>query len=105
MAFTEYQPGDRAPGAGEFEELNVFGTPTGRIVTVAKDDPLPGAPRAFTWRPLAEHSVDELRARAAEYRRMAGTATTAPIRDSLRKLAERFDTLADQRGREEKGQA
>lgn len=104
MAFTEYQPGDRAPDAGEFEELNVFGTPTGRVATLAKDDPFPVTARGFTWRPLAEHSVDELRARAAEYRRMAGTATTASVRDSLRNLADRFDAMADRREREEQGQ-
>jgi hypothetical protein len=97
MAFTEYQPGDRPPGPGEYEELNVFGSPTGRIAAVAKDEELPAAPRGFTWRPLAEQSIDELRVRAAEYRRMARTATTASVRDSLHKVAERFDSLANRR--------
>lgn len=105
MVYTEYLPGDRAPGSGEYEELNVFGTPTGRVAAVAKDEELPAAPRGFTWRPLAEHSIDELRARAAEDRRMAGTATTASVRDSLRKLGERFDALANRRESGEPEQA
>ena len=97
MTFTEFQPGDRAPGSGEYEELNVFGSPTGRVAAVVKDEELPTAPRGFTWRPLAELSIDELRARAADYRRMAGTATVASVRASLHRVAERLDSLADRR--------
>ncbi len=52
---------------------------------------------AATWRPLSERSVAELRAQAAEYRRMATTATTEQVMRSLRDLADRFDRTADQR--------
>jgi hypothetical protein len=34
---------------------------------------------------------------------MAKTATTQAVRDSLRRLAERIDKLADQREQEERG--
>ena len=105
MAFTEHQPGEPAPSSGAYEELNVFGTPTGKIAVVAKDEKLPAAARGFTWRPLTEHSPAELRARAAEYRRIAQTARTAAVMDSLRKLAERFDALADQQEQQEPGQS
>ena len=105
MALPEHQPGDPAPRAGDYEALNVFGTPTGQIATVAKDEKLPAAPRGFTWRPLGEHSAAELRQRAAEYRHMADTARTAQAMEGLRKLAERFDALADRREREQSSEA
>jgi len=97
MALIEYQPGDPAPYSGVFEELNIFGTPTGRVAVTAKDERLPASARGFTWRPLAQHSVAELRTRAADYRRMAETATTVQVADGLRALAKRFDALANQR--------
>ena len=103
MALSEHQPGERAPGPGEYEDLNVFGTPTGRISVVEKDEGLPAAARGFSWRPLGDRPVAEIRASAAEYRLMAGTARTAGVRDSLRRLAERFDSLADQRERSRDG--
>ena len=105
MAFSDYQPGEPAPCSGVYEELNVFGSPTGRVAVVAKDEEFPAAGRGFTWRPLANHSVAELRARAAEYRLLAQTARTASVMDSLRKLAERFDALADQREQKDAGQS
>ena len=46
------------------------------------------------WRPLSEHSVDELLLRAAKYRRMAETASTHEVRDSLIRLADRFEAKA-----------
>jgi hypothetical protein len=46
----EHQPGDRAPATAHYEELNVFGTPTGAVVHVRAGDRLPSAPRSFTWR-------------------------------------------------------
>jgi hypothetical protein len=104
MALYEYQPGGRAPSAGEYEELNVFGTPTGRVAVMEKDEELPYAARGFSWRALGDRSVAEIRASAAEYRRMAKTARTAGVGDSLRKLAGRFDRLADQRERNRDGE-
>jgi len=102
MALSEHQPGEPAPNAGAYEELNVFGTPTGKVAVVSKDEEFPAAARGFTWRHLGEQSPAELRARAAEYRRMAQTAKTAAVMDSLLKLAERFDALAGQREQEER---
>ncbi len=103
MALSEHQPSGPAPSTGEYEELNIFGTPTGRVAVVEKDEELPDAARGFSWRPLGDRPVAEIRASAAEYRRMAETAKTAEVRDSLRKIAERFDSLADQRERNRDG--
>jgi hypothetical protein len=38
-----------APLTGHYEELNVFGTPTGTIIPVRAGEHLPGQPRGFTW--------------------------------------------------------
>jgi hypothetical protein len=46
----EHQPGDRAPATAHYEELNVFGSPTGTDVHVREGDRPPPAPRSFTWR-------------------------------------------------------
>jgi hypothetical protein len=50
----EHRPGDRAPTTDHYEELNVFGTHTGKVVHVKEGDPLPEAPRGFTWRRTTE---------------------------------------------------
>ena len=50
--------------------------------------------------PLSMRPVAMLRMQAGEYRRMAATARMAETRNSLLKLADRIDTLADQRQRE-----
>lgn len=100
----EHQPGDFVPSSGEYEELNVFGTPTGRIAELAKDEQLPGSPRGYTWRPVARLSVAELRNRAAEYRRIAETARTAEVMDGIHRLAKRFDALADRRTQDQQDQ-
>ena len=39
-----------APATGHYEELNVFGSHTGKTAHVTEGEPLPGAPRGFTWR-------------------------------------------------------
>jgi hypothetical protein len=49
------------------------------------------------WRPLSEQSDGELFARAAKYRRMAETASTQEVMDSLRRLADRFEAKAAER--------
>jgi hypothetical protein len=100
MSNNEFLPGELAPQTNVYEELNVFGSRTGKIALLEKGVALPSAPRGFRWRPLAELSVAELRARAAECRRMAATATTVEARDSLLRLADRYDALADKRERE-----
>jgi hypothetical protein len=47
---NEHRPGARAPVAGHYHELNLFGAPTGKVHRAQGGDPLPGAPRGFTWR-------------------------------------------------------
>lgn len=103
MASSEHKPGGPAPDVGEYEELNVFGTQTGRVAVVEKDEELPAAARGFSWRALGDRSIAEIRASAAEYRNMAETARTAEVRDRLQNIAKRFDSLADQRERERNG--
>jgi hypothetical protein len=51
------------------------------------------------WTPVSQRSVTELRAQAAEYRRMAKSARTMDAVTGLLRLADRFDALAEQRGR------
>ena len=46
---------------------------------------------------LSERTPAELLARAAEYRRMAETASTADVRDALLRLAERLEAMAARR--------
>ena len=50
----EHQPGSHAPVTGHYEELNVFGTQTGRIERVHEGERLPNGPRGFTWRRIEE---------------------------------------------------
>jgi hypothetical protein len=41
---------------GHYEELNVFGSPTGRIEHVREGERLPHARRSFSWRHIEEES-------------------------------------------------
>jgi hypothetical protein len=50
----EHQPGTHAPATGHYEELNVFGTPTGRLAHVREGERLPGSPRGFSWRQVTD---------------------------------------------------
>jgi hypothetical protein len=50
----EHQPGTHAPVTGQYEELNAFGTRTGRVEHVHEGELLPSAPRGFTWRQVTE---------------------------------------------------
>jgi hypothetical protein len=52
------KPGAPAPATGTYEEHNVFGTPTGNRADVNNGDPVPPAPRGFTWRRV-EYSADQ----------------------------------------------
>jgi len=45
----EYPPGMSAPVTGTYEQLNVLGTATGMRIIVKQGEPLPAAPRGFTW--------------------------------------------------------
>ncbi len=53
--------------------------------------------------PLSQRSAVELRAQAAEYRRMAESAHTTGAFESLLRLADRFDALAERRDRAASG--
>jgi hypothetical protein len=44
-----YIPGQSAPASGTYEQINVFGSPTGVRVTVAEGQPLPTAPVGHNW--------------------------------------------------------
>jgi hypothetical protein len=46
-------------------------------------------------------TAEQLRQRASEYRSMAEGASTIQIRDALKRLADRFDELAERRGRDD----
>jgi hypothetical protein len=50
---------------------------------------------------MGKRSVAELRAKAAEYRRLAETARVLKTRAALINLADRYDALADKREQEE----
>jgi hypothetical protein len=52
--------------------------------------------------PPTQQSSEELRARAAEYRRMATNARTIAAAAALLKIADRYDALADRREIEER---
>jgi hypothetical protein len=53
----EYDPTDKAPAAGKYELLNIFGTPTGETVTLGKDDQLPASAIRYRWRLLEEPTL------------------------------------------------
>lgn len=55
----ERRPGDPAPATGHYEELNLFGTPTGRVYHATEGEPLPVAPRSFTWQRVVVTEYDE----------------------------------------------
>ena len=50
----EHQSGVHAPSTGHYEELNVFGTRTGRVEQVREGERLPEGPRGFTWRQIED---------------------------------------------------
>ena len=54
----EHLPGECAPMNGHYEELNVLGARTGKVLHVQQGELLPKAPRGFTWR-QQRSSTDE----------------------------------------------
>ncbi len=48
----EYAPGTPAPSAGAYEQINIFGQPTGICINIARGHPLPRAPIGHWWRAL-----------------------------------------------------
>jgi len=91
MGQTEYQSGERVPRSGDYEQVNVFGSWTGWVAELTEGESFPAGPRGFGWRPLSERPAAELRAQAAEYRRMAETARTEIALSGLLKVAGRLD--------------
>jgi hypothetical protein len=45
----EHAPGDAAPVAGTYEQLNIFGRPIGIQVTLLRNHPFPEAPIGHSW--------------------------------------------------------
>ncbi len=52
----EYFPGDPAPAAGTYEQVNIFGRPNGVRVDMSHGDPFPQAPVGHTWRAVERKS-------------------------------------------------
>jgi hypothetical protein len=50
MATGDHLPGDPARHTGRYDELNVLGTHTGRMIEVERGERLPDNPRGYTWR-------------------------------------------------------
>jgi hypothetical protein len=55
---SEHAPGETAPVAGTYEQLNIFGRPTGIRVSVAHGHPLPAAPVGHNWSLAEEGRAD-----------------------------------------------
>jgi hypothetical protein len=47
---SEHAAGSQAPVTGDYELLNVFGSPTGDNIAAAQGDLLPPTPRGYSWR-------------------------------------------------------
>jgi hypothetical protein len=58
LARPEHWPGELAPAAGTYEQLNIFGRPTGIRVNVQHGHPLPPAPMGHNWTPADEDAAE-----------------------------------------------
>jgi hypothetical protein len=56
---THVEPGGEAPATGVYQELNVFGTLTGRWKSVRAGDRLPRAPIMFSWRLVWQNRAED----------------------------------------------
>lgn len=54
-----HPPGRPAPVSGIFEQMNIFGSPTGIMVRVPCGHPLPAAPVGHGWAIGEEHPEGE----------------------------------------------
>ena len=54
----EHRPGEPAPAAGTYEQVNIFGRPTGIRVDMDHGHPLPAAPIGHSWVPADEGGAD-----------------------------------------------
>jgi hypothetical protein len=84
--------------------LNLFGSPTQRLVLIERGEGVPAAPRGHVWRlerpALSELTTADLVERAVEMRTRAATARARGSAESLIRLAERYEALAADRGSE-----
>jgi hypothetical protein len=55
---STHAPGQPAPVSATYEQLNVFGSPTGIRVRVRREHPLPAAPIGHGWAVAVEHPED-----------------------------------------------
>jgi hypothetical protein len=94
MAHDDLRPLSPAPRGGLFEEINLFGAPTGVMTRVNRGEALPGAPRGFTWRPLPDVPREELLRRAESVREMANRLEISRAREALFRLATGLEGLA-----------
>jgi hypothetical protein len=68
-----YVPGQSAPASGTYEQINVFGSPTGIRVDVAHGQPLPAVPVGYGWR-IAENDAEKNAGADGELRPCATSA-------------------------------
>jgi hypothetical protein len=54
----EQVPGVKAEAAGTYEQLNIFGRPTGIRADVAHGHPMPHAPHGHSWRLVKEAEAE-----------------------------------------------
>jgi hypothetical protein len=54
-------PEEQALVTGTYEQLNVFGPPTGIVVDVRRGETLPPAPRRYTWRYIRDDAQLDFR--------------------------------------------
>jgi hypothetical protein len=55
---SPHASGQPAPVSATYEQMNVFGTPTGVRVRVQRGHPLPDAPIGHEWAVVVEHPED-----------------------------------------------
>ena len=91
-----------APIAPAFLKKSAEGTPPEGSWDAAVG--LPRSEGGFVWQPLTERPATELRAHAADYRRMAEGATTLKVMSAFFRVAIRLEALAQRRASEESGE-
>jgi hypothetical protein len=53
----EHAPGEAAPAGGIYEQLNIFGRPTGIRISVEQGHPMPSAPLGHSWALIEEDAA------------------------------------------------
>src|SRR5579872_6730367 len=75
----DHLPGERAAETGRFEELNIFGTPTGKLTHADRGERLPVAPQGFTWRRSTIELVNILETNRAPWLAYVGSGATFQV--------------------------